>query len=291
MKVCIVYVGSYNLFDLCKISHNRLFNLMKDLNINYDVYISVANEILLSSSDKDMFYTKIKKIKDKLQLQKFIIDINKWGNSLMYNAHQTIDKEKMKNEFEKIIGKDNLKYFDATISFDKELSEKIKNNQDISDWESKHGTNGRKGKNVHLLPHFFQSAFYLRIKKLHKVIDQNKYDKCIVLRPDFEITISKDLIKKYLLSDKINNYLVYNVRLDFFHISNKLFYIFFNENIYKNVFEADKIKKEGLYSIVQCSPYEYFHFEIYKQELYKKINIEYLNICFGTRQNLNNVII
>ena len=56
---------------------------MKDLNINYDVYISVANEILLSSSDKDMFYTKIKKIKDKLQLQKFIIDINKWGNSLM----------------------------------------------------------------------------------------------------------------------------------------------------------------------------------------------------------------
>ena len=83
----------------------------------------------------------------------------------------------------KKLGKDNLKYFDATISFDKELSEKIKNNQDISDWESKHGKMEEKEK-MYIYYTFF-SSFYLRIKKLYKVIDENKYDKCIVLRPDF----------------------------------------------------------------------------------------------------------
>jgi len=299
MKVCVIYVGAYNTFDLCSSSQkNILFDSMNELNLEYDVFISVANETSFYSLDKVQLENTIN-MNNKISNCKLLnenIKVEAWGTSNRYYIHKQIKVSSMRESFEKLFGKSNIKHFDSIISFNPKLNESIINGEEnvIMEWQQKNGTNGRKGKNMHIIPHVFNSSFYKRLKHLSSIIEFEKYDKFIILRPDLNITISKDIINQYLI-EKYNIYNKIHVssRIDIFSISNKFLYNILNEEIYNDLYNnEDKNDENSFHKIIEKSPYKTLHMEINASSLFNKLNIQYYPINIGNvlRVLKNNIV-
>ena len=271
MKVCVIYVGAYNTFDLCSSSQkNILFDSMNELNLEYDVFISVANETSFYNMSMEELTNNLTKFYNSTghQLQDCPVEKQAYGRGHLHYVHKTIDTNEMKIKFENIVGKDNIKYFDTLITTKPNI-------------KSKNTVSIRKGTQVHTLPHFFHSAYNIRIKRLSKLINICQYDKFIILRPEMKLTMSSGTAKKLLLEkfNKGQNYFYITMRIDFFSISNTLFTEFFNEEIYNNLYEnEDKNDKNSIHNIIKNSPYNSFHLEVYASNLYKKLNVNYKNI-------------
>ena len=267
-KVCITYTGGWNLSDLSIYSHKLLYDYLNKNNIKYDVFISVANEIGLKSIDKKEVENGIDKLNNihNLKFNKESIHNHLFIKNLFYFSG-FVDTNYIKNLFEKIVGKSNIKYIDF----------KIKENG------SKNYFDGGFQRQVHCIPHFFHTNYYKRFKRLSNEINRNNYFTFINIRPDFKITHINPLVD--IIKQKVTtNYLYCNYRLDFIHISNKLLPDFFNEKSYLKLLEKQRDKKnqEFLKYVKDIT----IHLEIHFKKIFKLFNIEELNQYIGVGERI-----
>lgn len=215
-KVCIMYIGAYNTFDLTYNSHKEnLFDLLDELNIEYDVYISVANELTLKHPKKEFVSAAIKKLskftcfKDHLNED----SVKSIGHHHWYHYTKMLEHDEMSGIFTKLVGDDHIKHMDFKI---KETAENVYPYSNAA--------------NIHLARHFFASNFYKRIRRVSDLVkNEGEYDKFITLRPDFYISpnILKDCLQEQW-NNKNKPVFYVSYRIDYFTISNKLFYRFIN---------------------------------------------------------------
>lgn len=273
-KVCITYTGGWNLSDLSVYSHKLLYDYLNKNNIKYDVFISVANEIVLKSYDKEEVENCIDKLNNihNLKFNKESIHNHLFTKNLFYFSG-FVDTNYIKNLFEKIVGKSNIKYIDF----------KIKENG------AKNYNDGGVEPQVHCIPHFFHTNYYKRFKRLSNEINRNNYFTFINIRPDFKITHINPLVD--IIKQKVTtNYLYCNYRLDFIHISNKLLPEFFTEKSYLKLLEKQRDEKnEEFLKYVKYS--NTIHLEIHFKKIFKLFNIEELNqnIYVGERIECKNI--
>lgn len=259
-KVCIIYTGGWNLSDLSIYSHKLLYEYLNKNNIKYDVFISVSNEIFVKALVKEEVENSIDKLNEihNLKFNKESI-YNFLVNKRIFCFNEFVDKNYIKNLFEKIVGKSNIKYIDF----------KIKENG------SKKFNDGKIDPAVHRVPSFFHANYYKRFKRLSNEINTKNYFTFINVRPDFKINNInqlKDIIKQKVTS----NYLYCNYRLDFLHISNKLLSDFFTEKSYLKLLKKQKDEKneEFLKCFKKINGEDCIHLEIHFKKIFKLFNIE-----------------
>jgi hypothetical protein len=274
-KVCITYTGGWNLSDLSVYSHKLLYDYLNKNNIKYDVFISVANEIVLKSYDKEEVENGIDKLNNihNLKFNKESIH-NHLFNKKLFWFSVFLDTNYIKNLFEKIVGKSNIKHIDFKIK--ENGSKKYNDGTEV------------QGHSVHFLPDFFHSNYYKRFTRLSNEINTNNYFKFINIRPDFKIS-RINLLTNILKHKVTTNYLYCDYRLDYINISNKLLPDFFNKKSYLKLLEKqiDKKNEEFLKYVKDNT----IHLEIHFKKIFKLFNIEELNqnIYVGERIECKNI--
>tara|TARA_B110000967_G_C18872611_1_gene556317 strand:- start:1311 stop:2150 length:840 start_codon:yes stop_codon:yes gene_type:complete len=271
MKICIIYTTAYNLADFTLDSHKYLFDLLNELNIEYDVFISISNEIVVKHTNKEKLIDFYNKIKGKLNqyhgdnVETYFENSNRW----YYHFKKTVSEEYISKKFENLVGQKNIKHIDFKIS---ELSFPI-------------SCHPEKNGSTHTVDDLFhvKCNYYRRLTRISKLINKNKYDKFINLRSDFEIIKDnslKEILQKEFKPDK--DFFYMSRRINVFTISNKLMIEWLNKTKYKNLVETeDKEEKDSIHNLVKSRNHlgeKSLHVDLHLGKLCKKMNIEFKRV-------------
>jgi len=282
-KLCIIYTGSWNLSDLSLLTHKPLFENLREHNINYDVFISVSNEILIKHPDKTLLINNFSKL-SKHNCFDFLEEKNIWQGSESreeatwnwYHINKIVDTNYIKKKFNELVGESNIKHIDFRVNED-DITIKDSNGN------SKNHNNYGDG---HNLPYFFDTNYFKRLTRVSSIVNQDEYFSFINVRPDFYMENHEKIIKHF--TNPINNelQLLTSYRLDFFHISKQLLVKFFNKNKYLKICESKEI-----YEIKKSNPYtNNVHIEIYFEKIFQLLNISVQkNFIVGFKLDINEL--
>ena len=227
MKACIIYTGSYNLADYCLNSHEILFNTLIQNKIQYDVYISVANEIHLKSFEKEgqvRLDGQKSKIRELQQI--YHMDEPQFVNPGRCETWKTLDKSFVKEKFENIVGKENIKHIDYINCEDGGRS-----------WDNDYNQYPcNSDRDLHFLEGLFKNNFYKRTLRLSTIIPKEKYDLFIQLRPDFKINF---LSLNNIISENKKYFNFHSGRIDFIYFSSFIFTDYLNKTNYENLLNTE----------------------------------------------------
>lgn len=230
MKVCILYTGAYNLSEYSLENHKKnLFAYLKKNDIQFDVFISVANELYFTNFDKELDETNLKIFKN-LQKKKPKLPNMKYNENWRWQSQLELNPFEIKQNYERIVGKNNIKYFDTTnCEYDQNYWQKNEYPKNYS-------------RDTHFIEGVLNSNFYARSCKLFKKIKKENYDYFIQLRPEYMFYKEFEFLS--IVPDKPNFLFYCSHRLDFLYISDFLFDKFINFkkfNKYRHLFEKDKL--------------------------------------------------
>jgi hypothetical protein len=286
MKICIIYTTAYNLTDFTLDSHKYLFDLLHELNIEYDVFISISNEIFIKKDNHEGvidFYNNIKRkldeyhgdnLENNLESAHTEIELQTRRALILYK--KTVSEEYISKKFENLVGQKNIKHIDFKIS---ELG-----------FPKSETCHPEKNGSVHTIHGLFSKRcnYYQRLTRISKLINKNKYDKFINLRSDYSII--KDNTLKEILQEEFKpnkDFFYMDCRMNIFTISNKLMIEWLNETTYKNLVETeDKEEKDSIHNLVKSRKHlgeKTLHLDLHMDKLCKKLNIEFKKIKIMTR--------
>lgn len=243
MKCCILYTGSYNLTDFSLESHTILFNLLKENKIEFDVYISVANEIHIKAfNDEDIS-------RRNQARQHFATLVNTYNlhnptnpNELRIESWKTLEESYVKEKFENIVGKENIKHIDYINSEEGDRA-----------W-AQNDYPYKCDKDLHFVEGLFENNFYKRTLRLANIIPKETYDMFVQLRPDFKIT---NLNSNHIIQQKEKCIKYYTARIDFIYFSNFIFTDYLNKTNYNNLLTSeDSTDPESLLNIKKNKQYQ-----------------------------------
>jgi hypothetical protein len=268
MKIAIVYLGAYNTFDFCYPTHKKnLFDILENEGLDYDIYASVANEIVLKDPNKDFLNNVIETFKDHFLKHlpeniELILSSDhpsmRWWN---FYANKITSQINYTDQQFKLIFKDKLKFLNTENNFN-EQNKKV-----------------ALSENLHEPLDFYKSTFFNRLKLIDNIIDD--YDLYIYLRPDLILNNLLNVINDFtkLEEKEKNKFIFYQGRLDWLFLSK-----------YKLTYFLDLFKDEIIQKSLKLNQMEIIFMELMKEKGFKTIIYDFnrLDVYFLNKYLIDN---
>tara|TARA_B110000008_G_scaffold177796_1_gene177264 strand:- start:117 stop:998 length:882 start_codon:yes stop_codon:yes gene_type:complete len=237
-KIAIIYQGAVTLLEINYVNHKKhIFDYLRNENIDFDVFCSLANECVYKYTSVDKINTFVNIVNKKLNKNDEIKmeEIGVGG----YKCHTSyIPDTTILSLLEKMFIKDKLKFIE------------FKDNYNNCTVAIEHTVIGDGHTSV-CIPN---TTFYKRIQNIDNFISTNKMDKdytyYIYLRCDY-FFYSNFTLKNYLIPNTVTSASMQRgkntIRSDFIWISEKKYTEYINSDSVKimNLIEPDNIYQIG----------------------------------------------